>query len=239
MVKSIARGSRRVSSAERRQKILDAARPLFADLGFRGVTTRAVAEAAAISEALLYRHFESKEELYKAVLASCSSQVADDAQQLHALPDNTATLVLAAYLVMRGIQFPTTPSAVRGDVPRLMLRSLLSDGEFARSFVSFAAEQVRDKIERCVRVAINKGDVRGSVDAAVCSFWFSHHVAIALVMYRLPAEPIVPYPVTDRRQLLDLSVRYALRGIGLTDAAIEKHYRPEEFALLSGRKDRG
>ena len=56
------------SAATRREQILRAAMDCFAARGFRGTTTRDIAAGVGITEAALYRHFESKEALYKAVL---------------------------------------------------------------------------------------------------------------------------------------------------------------------------
>jgi AcrR family transcriptional regulator len=58
----------RISAPERKEKILTAAEELFARKGFAGTTTRELAQAAGINEALLFRHFGNKEELYWAVL---------------------------------------------------------------------------------------------------------------------------------------------------------------------------
>ena len=58
----------RYSSADRREQILDIASSLFAQQGFRGTTTRLIAARAAVTEALIFRHFPSKEELYWSVL---------------------------------------------------------------------------------------------------------------------------------------------------------------------------
>lgn len=58
----------RVAAEDRRQQIVDVARELFASRGFEGTTTRELAEHAGINEALIFRHFPSKEELYWAVL---------------------------------------------------------------------------------------------------------------------------------------------------------------------------
>lgn len=59
---------RRMSGEERRQQILDVALDLFARDGFRGTTTKAIAAAAGVNEAIIFRHFETKEELYTAIL---------------------------------------------------------------------------------------------------------------------------------------------------------------------------
>ena len=58
----------RISGAERKEKILAAAGELFARKGFAGTTTKELAQAAGINEALLFRHFGNKEEMYWAVL---------------------------------------------------------------------------------------------------------------------------------------------------------------------------
>jgi AcrR family transcriptional regulator len=54
----------RRSSDEVRHLILDAAQQLFAANGFRGTSTREIAETAGVAEVLLFRNFGSKAELY-------------------------------------------------------------------------------------------------------------------------------------------------------------------------------
>jgi AcrR family transcriptional regulator len=58
----------RVPAEDRRQQIIEVAKDLFASRGFDGTTTRELAEEIGINEALLFRHFPSKEDLYWAVL---------------------------------------------------------------------------------------------------------------------------------------------------------------------------
>ena len=58
----------RFSAADRRQQILDVATELFAAQGFQGTTTRQIAERSRVTEALIFRHFPGKEELYWAVI---------------------------------------------------------------------------------------------------------------------------------------------------------------------------
>src|SRR5262245_12522423 len=54
----------RLTAKDRRQQILEVAFGLFARKGYEGATTREIAEKAGINEALLFRHFSSKENLY-------------------------------------------------------------------------------------------------------------------------------------------------------------------------------
>jgi AcrR family transcriptional regulator len=53
---------------ERREQILQIAIKLFSQHGFRGTTTKKIAEEAGVSEAMVFRHFASKSELYHAIL---------------------------------------------------------------------------------------------------------------------------------------------------------------------------
>jgi len=53
---------------ERRDQILATAVNLFARNGFRGTTTKEIARAAGVSEAMVFRHFATKEALYVAIL---------------------------------------------------------------------------------------------------------------------------------------------------------------------------
>jgi TetR/AcrR family transcriptional regulator len=58
----------RFSAQDRRQQIIRVAMRLFAQRGFRGTTTRQIAERAGINEAIIFRHFRRKEDLYWAVI---------------------------------------------------------------------------------------------------------------------------------------------------------------------------
>jgi len=60
----------RKASHNRRREILETAGELFSKRGFSGTTTRALAAAAGSHEAVLFRHFGSKEKLYSAALES-------------------------------------------------------------------------------------------------------------------------------------------------------------------------
>jgi AcrR family transcriptional regulator len=58
----------RAVGTESRERILTAAETLFAQRGFKGTTTRDLAAAAGLHEAILFRHFPRKEDLYRQVL---------------------------------------------------------------------------------------------------------------------------------------------------------------------------
>lgn len=63
-----AAGSGRMAGEARRRQILQVAMSLFSQRGFRGTTTKKIAQAAGVSEAMVFRHFATKDELYAAIL---------------------------------------------------------------------------------------------------------------------------------------------------------------------------
>ncbi len=65
--------TKRLSAEERRASIITVAKRLFATNGFHGVSIDEIVKEVGVSPAILYRHFESKEELYKAVLQEFSA----------------------------------------------------------------------------------------------------------------------------------------------------------------------
>jgi AcrR family transcriptional regulator len=59
---------RRLSAEERRESILEAANEVFGEHGYEHVRIDDVANAAGISKALIYEHFESKQDLYSELM---------------------------------------------------------------------------------------------------------------------------------------------------------------------------
>jgi AcrR family transcriptional regulator len=68
---------RRLARAERRQQILDAATRAFARTGFAATSLDDIGAEAGVSHVILYRHFDSKADLYRAVLDRACTRIAD------------------------------------------------------------------------------------------------------------------------------------------------------------------
>ena len=67
-----------------RDRILEAATRVYAEQGFRGATTRRIAEEAGVNEITVFRHFGSKEALITEALRACAA--APPAVELPLLP---------------------------------------------------------------------------------------------------------------------------------------------------------
>lgn len=76
--------SSRMSGEERRKQILRVAIELFSQRGFSGTTTKEIANASGVSEAMVFRHFANKEELYSAILdhKACSGAFQDPFKEI-------------------------------------------------------------------------------------------------------------------------------------------------------------
>src|SRR4051794_25149889 len=68
---------RRLKAPQRREQLIEAATKLFAKWVYDATTTAAIAEAAGVTEPILYRHFDSKQELFVAIVRSVSALTMD------------------------------------------------------------------------------------------------------------------------------------------------------------------
>jgi len=74
----------RPAASEVRSAILDAAAPLFRERGYDGVGVVAIARAAGVAKATLYRHFVGKRELFVECLDRLRFSLATPEQRAHA-----------------------------------------------------------------------------------------------------------------------------------------------------------
>jgi len=210
-----------MTSDLRRQLILGAAKRCFARNGFAGTTTKSVAAAAAISEALLFKHFPSKAALYAEILAEeCEADPA--LAHLLGLEPSTAALVeLIQSMVRHFLMIADGPDIEEAQRLRLMVNSHLDDGEFARLLYAKVEKLIGPMFVASLEAAIASGDASRIGREPANLFWFAHHTVLTAAMTRLPAVPCLAYGDTNglERQLCE----FLLRGIGLNDAAIAAH----------------
>jgi AcrR family transcriptional regulator len=88
---------------ERRAQLLRAAATAFAGGGYAATSMDDVAAVAGVTKLIVYRHFESKEELYRAVLESVSDRLRTNwaASMARPLPERRGGTVRALLAVAR------------------------------------------------------------------------------------------------------------------------------------------
>jgi AcrR family transcriptional regulator len=222
----------KLSSEERRAAILRAVRRVFSEKGFDGTTTRELADAAGVSEALLFKHFPNKEALFSAMKLSLNQQDLGRLERITGLEASVSTLVLMVhFLASRVIEGWSTCEDEPAIQHRLMLRSLAQDGEFARLSLRRLCDQWVPKVSECIRTAVASGE---AYEGPVCpnlAAWFTHHLALMVTMELLPANPAVDYGVS-RRTLVEQVVCFGLRGMGIKEEAIRRYYNPQALELI-------
>jgi AcrR family transcriptional regulator len=223
----------KLSSEERRAAIIRAVRKVFAERGFHGTTTRALASAAGVSEALLFKHFPNKEALYSAMQFSCCNESdPEKIDRIKALEPSTSTLVMIVHLMVSRT-VGTEPSSQEDAVThhRLMLRSMIEDGEFARLFYERTMPCWISKVEQCVLASIAAGEAIGGPVLPNLGALFARQLAKTIMVSLLPATPIVDYEM-PREKLVEQVVWFTLRGLGVRDDAIRRYYHPEALTVL-------
>ncbi|RMG53579.1 MAG: TetR/AcrR family transcriptional regulator [Acidobacteria bacterium] len=144
---------RRMSGQERRRQIVRAAMDLFARKGFKGTTTKEIALAAGVNEAMIFRHFPTKGDLYAAIIDYKMDQCGEWISRVHEeaarrKDDRAMFLALARGILAFHEQ--------DGTFMRLLLYSALEGHELNRMFfetqvvehfeflADYIAQRVRD-----------------------------------------------------------------------------------------------
>ena len=227
--------SSRLRAADRKQAILAAAAPVFARLGRAGATTKDIARAAGISEALLYKHFPGKDVLYADLERHCVEANAVGGELLEGATPSTATLVMGVALLVQAVFPGIGARQSHDDTKRLVTASLLGDGRFAKAFLDRHVKPWFGCLERSLQAANAVGDVEQGVHVGTVEMWFIHHLANTLHLIGLPEDGVVDYGLS-REELVASTVRFLLRGLGLKTIAIDRHYVPENFRKIFAEK---
>jgi len=122
----------RLSAKERRLQILRVAVSLFSHKGFVGTTTKEIAQAAGVSEAMVFRHFANKQELYSAILdhKACSGDAMNpEAMVAEALQEKDDRAVFERLAVGALEHHECDP-----EFQRLLLHAALEGHELAQMF---------------------------------------------------------------------------------------------------------
>lgn len=170
-----------MSHEERRAAILQAAVKLFAERGFRGTTTRALADAVGVTEPVLYEHFKSKRDLYIAIVeAKAQEGMARIDAMLEPLAQarDDRALFLALGKFVLGCLYDDQAYF------RLLLSVALEDAELGKTFYA-RVRAGREKLADYIRLRIAEGAFR-PVDPHLAARAFGgmlHHYVTVAILY--------------------------------------------------------
>jgi AcrR family transcriptional regulator len=223
----------RLTAEARREAIVEAVRDVFAEKGFDGTTTRELAKAAGVSEALLYKHFPSKESLYAAMLEGCSKgPTFAEATRILELEASTSTLVVMVHFMISHYVLGRPGDKHRAALNSLLVRSLLGDGEFVRLMHRKLAAAWLKKFDACLHAAAKAGETHEVPVRRDLCVWLVQHVAFSLMLHLQPKIPAINYKVS-KEELVSQATWFALLGIGVKQEAARRYYSPKALHLLA------
>ena len=196
----------RLGGDARRAQIVEIARRLFAEGGYRSTTTRQLARAAGVSDALMYRHFESKEDVLRAVVDQGLDGFATMGEAAAVGRDRP----LAERLMILGRAFL---EVLNVEVDLLVLfvseHQLLADDARLVGFIDLAASGFGAE----VAARAQTGEIRDDVDGYLFARSFMGSlVSFVLLQRALGMDRVHPVGAEDYlADLVDLYVRGAQR----------------------------
>ncbi|MFH1538948.1 MAG: TetR/AcrR family transcriptional regulator [bacterium] len=227
--------SLRKTSDERRQAIIEAIKGVFAEKGFEKTTTRELAKIAGVSEALLYKHFPSKESMYIAIHEDLfKNSNIDEFERVMEMKPSTSTLVVLVHsFISRLVKVQSEEESEFNWAHLLLTRSLLEDGDFARIALKQFPDRWIAKFEACVKEAAKAEDLKKIPVNMDVRGWCILHIGINMMLTLYPKVPAVDYKIS-REMLVEQAVWFALLGTGLKEEAIKRYYNPDALAELMG-----
>lgn len=161
---------KRICKEDRREQILLIASQIFSQKGFNGTTTKEIAEQVGVSEAIIFRHFPSKQELYSATLDNKTTELMQplwlNCEELMLKKDDQGVFITLATQILEMIhQDPT--------LLRLIFYSALEKHQLAKNFLETTARQVREPAVTYIQQRIIDGAFINSDPTLTARFFFS------------------------------------------------------------------
>lgn len=215
-----------MSPEDRKNTILNSAIPLFAANGYKGTTTKQIAKAAGVSQALLFKYFQTKEDLYNALKNKIYSNVETAAESLPELKPSTTGLILIIYYILYEMLGASYDKEEYNKYNRLLTFSLLEDGSFAKAFYENKLEKWLPYIAKHIEGARRTGDLIKDNISAKNKIRFVHHLVVGFI--HVNYQNIINYKLRHE-ELIEQMAIFSFRGVGLSEKAIQKHFNPELF----------
>jgi AcrR family transcriptional regulator len=136
-----------------KDRILDIARTMIAEIGYHGTTTAALAKRAGISEGTIYRHFENKEDILLHILQDLDDKYSAFLQTLRSARDGDHGTI--ERILQGHVQFSTDNLADLKIV--LSSYALLSPSKQSMTTV---IERMHEFFSECMRRSMEMGVIR-------------------------------------------------------------------------------
>ncbi len=146
----------RIRGADRRLQIMEVAKELFSRQGFEGTTTREIAQRAKVNEAIIFRHFPSKQDLYWEIIEH-ECKIRGVSESLEARLNCGGT----DFEIFAGIAEDTLKRrAEDGSLTRLLLYSALENHKLSYRFFQTRVATYYEVLSEYIRKRIAAGAFR-------------------------------------------------------------------------------
>lgn len=199
--------SSRMPGEDRRRQLLRVAIESFARNGFSGTKTKDIAAAAGVSEAILFRHFASKEDLYHAILDEKEATMGGERwfvemNELAERREDRALFRLVASQLVRSFREDAA-------FHRLLLYASLEGHLLADLFHERFGLPMGDFLSRYIALRQSEGAFQECDPQVAVIFVFGSFVHYALAHHVLGAKNFPP----DEEAIVDQLVDLVLGGL--------------------------
>jgi AcrR family transcriptional regulator len=221
----------RMNGKERRLSIVKSALPIFAKKGYHGTTVRSIAEAAGISEALLYQHFSGKEDIYCSLGELQKEQIMNLLKAFKKREPGSKTLMEIVYcLVMIILSDIHGKTEIQHAFDRLLAYSILENVEFTKTVFLIYEQELTPLWNQCLAVAKQRNEIKKNFQTRNC-MWLIHHIAMAINFLTIAGNKVFNYEGAYDDLVEDV-IQFALLGTGLKDDVVARYYRPDDYQKL-------
>ncbi len=194
----------RVSAGDRQASLIAAAATLFAAKGFNGTTTKEIAKAVGVSEALVFKYFPTKRTLYAAILAEkvTVNELLDVVEAaVTKRDDHRVFTMIASYRIRPGAD---------STFLRLLLFSALEGHELSELFFGKHHKVFYDYLAAYIRTRIDDGAFR-SVDPLLAARAFIGMVVHHRLLHEIFGVPMHQSHETTVATYVDLFLAGLIR----------------------------
>jgi len=194
-------------------EIMAAGLKLFSERGFAATRLEDVAEAAGVSKATIYLYFDSKAELFKAIVREIASPRLGAIEGLiDGYQGSTVELLTGLHRTLRDVV----------GIPEIgaIIKIVLSEAGNFPDIAAFYRDEIAFRglrnVARIVQRGIDRGEFRPCDPLTT-----AQSVIFPILMNRLIQEVFGPMPETDPRKFLPSHFEFVLRGLAADKEVVQ------------------
>ena len=148
---------KRMSGEERKKKIVNSAMKIFSKKGFQGTKTKEIAKAAGVSEAMIFKYFKNKNDIYNSIIRTINSNMKDHAKEIIDMQSQVSNFpTVLKELILHVIDHNEKDPVVI----RLMLYSSLEEHKLVHDFAETHLSGERETFAKAIEKGIKTGQYR-------------------------------------------------------------------------------